>query len=95
MSGKDETDLVRNKELTVENTTTTTTQSSGKINRDLSNGDAAAAVNGNSSTNSEETSKQTTVEITPKPSTPSNWVQFENEDDSSDKVHKHTQKMSH
>ena len=83
MSGKDETDLVRNKELSMENTMA---QSTKNINHDLSNGDTAP-VNGDSSANPEETSKQTTVEpTTPKPSTPSNWVQFENEDDNSDKV---------
>lgn len=81
MSSKDETDLVRNNEVSAENVTST------KFNHDLSNGDSAP-MNGNSSSNSEESSKQTTVELTPKPSTPSNWVQFENEDDSNDKVHK-------
>lgn len=89
MSGKDETDLVRNKELSPENSIAQTT----KLNHDLSNGDAAASVNGNSSMNLEETSKQNTVESTPKPSTPSNWVQFENEDDSSDKVYNYTNKL--
>lgn len=80
MSGKDETDLVRNKELSMDNATTPA--QSTKINHDLSNGDSAP-VNGNSP---EETSKQISTEITAKPSTPSNWVQFENEDDNSDKV---------
>ncbi|XP_055295963.1 uncharacterized protein LOC129565286 isoform X2 [Sitodiplosis mosellana] len=83
MSGKDETDLVQNKELSMENATTA--QSMKSINHDPSNGDTAP-VNGDSLTNPEETSKQSAVESsTPKPSTPSNWVQFENEDDSSDK----------
>lgn len=89
MSGKDETDLVRNKELSPENSIAQSTKS----NHDLINGDASAPVNGDSSTNLEETSKQNTVESTPKPSTPSNWVQFENEDDSSDKVYNIANKL--
>lgn len=86
MSGKDETDLVRNKELSPENSIAQST----KLNHDFSNGDASIPVNGDSLTNLEETSKQNTVESTPKPSTPSNWVQFENEDDSSDKVYNYS-----
>lgn len=84
MSGKDETDLVRNKELSMENTMAQSTTKNN--NHDLSNGDTAP-MNGDSSTNPVETNKQTTVEsTTPKPITPSNWVQFENEDENSDKV---------
>lgn len=88
MSGKDETDLVRNTELSSEKSAT---EQSIKLNLDqahsLRNGDANA-VNGDNSINSDENSKQNTVSSSgTKPSTPSNWVQFENEDDS-DKVYK-------
>lgn len=83
MSGKDETDLVRNKEPSMDSSMAHSTKG---INHDLSNGDTAP-VNGDSPKSTEETSKQMAVEpTTPKPSTPSNWVQFENEDDNSDKV---------
>lgn len=89
MSGKDETDLVRNKELTAENPATQSQKSNLDHSHDLSNGDTSNAVNGDSSTNLDENSKQTTVQSTvTKSNTPSNWVQFEAED-GSDKVHKH------
>lgn len=75
MSNKDETDLVRN------------TESTEKSNHmhDLSNGDTT--MNGNSSKNLDESNKSTSFgESTERKSnTPSNWVQFENEDDN-DKV---------
>lgn len=99
MSGKDETDLVRNKEITT--TTTTTTEHStepSKLNSDQihdhTNGDSVAATNGDSSIESKEKSKQTIAESTPKPSTPSNWVKFESED-ASDTVLIYTRLISH
>lgn len=85
MSGKDETDLVQNKGMTMENSTSHLSKPN-QANQDLSNGDATATVNGNSSNNLDENHKHTDVESTDrKPNTPSNWVQFGNEDDS-DKV---------
>lgn len=88
MSGKDETDLVRNKELTTEHSSTAQSlKSNHDQTHDHSNGDSAT-VNGDSSKESSEKSKQTIAESAPKPTAPSNWVKFENEDDN-DTVCKH------
>lgn len=82
MSGKDETDLVRNTELSAEKLAT---EQSIKTNldqgHDQRNGNANA-INGDTF---EENTKQNTAHPNVTPTTPSNWVQFENEDDS-DKV---------
>lgn len=92
MSGKDETDLVRNKELpTAEQTTVESLKSNLESAHDQSNGDASPSMNGDKSNNSDDSSKQTPVESPVKPSTPStpsNWVQFDTEDDG-DKVCKY------
>lgn len=92
MSGKDETDLVRNKELpTAEPTTVESLKSNLESAHDQSNGDASPSMNGDKSNNSDDSNKQTPVESPIKPSTPStpsNWVQFDTEDDS-DKVCKY------
>lgn len=85
MSGKDETDLVRNKELSTENEVEQSQKLNHDQNQDISNGNATT-VNGDSSPNLDETSQQTTVQSTA--TKPSHWVQFETEDDS-DKVCKY------
>lgn len=84
MSGKDETDLVQNKEISTENEAEQSRKPNLDQSQDLSNGNATT-VNGDSFTHSDENNLESTVS---KPSTPSNWVQFENEDDS-DKVYKY------
>lgn len=94
MSNKDETDLVRNKELT---TTAATMEqslqslqslkSNSDVVHDQSNG-SASPVNFDNSTSSGDKDKQSAAEIQTKPTTPSNWVQFDNDDDDSDKVSK-------
>lgn len=88
MSGKDETDLVNNKFESRERSTENSSKSDTLDQiHDHSNGDSTA-VNGDSLNESPERSKQTIAESTPKSSAPSNWVKFENEDDS-DTVYKH------
>lgn len=86
MSSKDETDLVRNKELSTEQSTVQSLKSNID-SHDRSNGNAAAAVsvNGDSSIHLDDKNEHTAIESTVKSNTPSNWVQFENDDDS-DKV---------
>lgn len=81
MSGKDETDLVRDKELQAEQSIAHPLKSNLDHSHDHSNGNPAP-INGESSTKSD-------VQVeTVKPSTPSNWVQFENDDDKVSKYDK-------
>lgn len=85
MSSKDETDLVRNKDPLTEPSTVEALKSNLDSAHDQSNGDKSP-INGEKSTNSDDTNnEETAIENSVKPSTPSNWVQFDNEDDS-DKV---------
>lgn len=86
MSSKDETDLVRNKESSTEQSTVQSLKSNIDPH-DRSNGNAAASVsvNGDNSINLNDTIEHTAIESSMKSNTPSNWVQFENDDDS-DKV---------
>lgn len=85
MNGKDETDLVRNKDplTTVESSTVDTLKPNLDAAHEQTNYNTSP-VNGDKSVNSDDVNKETIV----KPSTPSNWVQFDNEDDS-DKVSKY------
>lgn len=103
MSGKDETDLVRNKEFLAaeQNASAQPIKSNVDAVHDHTNGDTLP-VNGENSISLDDKNEQinktttttvatavvssaTTEPTTPKASTPSNWVQFDNEDDS-DKV---------
>lgn len=87
MSGKDETDLVRNKEITTSTPTTDNETVPNKMMNqvhDISNGDSSI-INGKLN---DQNNENTNEPIERKSTTPSNWVQFENEDDSDKKVPK-------
>lgn len=95
MSGKDETDLARSKDFlsAEQNASAQPIKSHVDAAHDHSNGDTSP-MNGqrpislddkNEQTNKVTATTATSEPTTPKPSTPSNWVQFDNEDDS-DKV---------
>lgn len=105
MSGRDATDLARNKEFlsAEQNASAQPIKSHVDAAHDHSNGDTSP-MNGDKSISLDDKNEQinkmtasttATEPTTPKPSTPSNWVQFDNEDDS-DKVSfkpEHTSKI--
>lgn len=94
MSGKDETDLSRNDDFLAAERNASPIKSHVDAAHDHSNGDTSPMKNGQSSLSLDDKNEQmnkvtattaTAEPTTPKPSTPSNWVQFDVEDDS-DKV---------
>lgn len=91
MSSTDETDRVQNKEFLSSEQIAMVKQIKSNMDaaHDHSNGDTLP-VNGEKSISVDDNNKQTNIttgaeSTTPKSNTPSNWVQFDNEDDS-DKV---------